>query len=173
MTPTGEPRRGRWAFRAAVALYVVSFFLPVYGVFIGQPPHYGYEVFWDFRPNPAEWFDRPTAATSIANLTLAWVEDVRVLSAAMLLLGGSWISAQSTLQVTTQLSLPSWVRARGLAVFIAVFMGVLAFGAPTWGKLAELTSLHVALSAAAGAGLLGLLLTWPLSAGLDRSTSTR
>jgi hypothetical protein len=59
MTPTGEPRRGRWAFRAAVALYTVSFFLPVYGVLIGQPPYYGYEVFWDFRPNPAEWFYRP------------------------------------------------------------------------------------------------------------------
>jgi MFS family permease len=104
-----------------------------------------------------------TLGVVVASLALAWVRDVWLLAPAMLLLGASWISAQSTLQVTTQLSLPAWVRARGLSIFIASFMGVMAIGAPTWGKLAELTSLAEALTAAALAGLAGMALTWGLS----------
>lgn len=107
-----------------------------------------------------------TLGVILASLALAWSRNVGVLAVAMFVLGGSWISAQSTLQVTTQLSLPGWVRARGLAIFIGTFMGVMAVGAPTWGKLARLTSLETALSVAALAGLLGLLATWRL--GLNR-----
>jgi MFS family permease/quinol monooxygenase YgiN len=113
-----------------------------------------------------------TVGVVIASLALGWVREVWLLSAAMFLLGGSWISAQSTLQVTTQLSLPAWVRARGLAVFIASFMGVLALGAPAWGKLAQHTSLQVALTAAATVGILGLLATWRLSLNLHTRADT-
>lgn len=113
-----------------------------------------------------------TTGVVIASLALAWVQQVWILAGAMFLLGGSWISAQSTLQVTTQLSLPGWVRARGLAVFIATFMGVLALGAPAWGKLAQYTSLQLALTAAAMGGVLGLLATWRLSLNLHTQADT-
>jgi MFS family permease len=100
-----------------------------------------------------------TAGVVLASLALAWIRSVPLLALAMLLLGASWISAQSTLQVITQLSLPGWVRARGLAIFIATFMGVMALGAPAWGWLAMVTSIQVSLTTAAIVGALGLMLT--------------
>jgi len=100
-----------------------------------------------------------TLGVVLASLALAWLRAVPLLALAMLLLGASWISAQSTLQVITQLSLPDWVRARGLAIFIATFMGVMAIGAPAWGWLASATSIEVALTSAAALGTIGLLLT--------------
>ncbi|MDJ0927473.1 MAG: MFS transporter [Gammaproteobacteria bacterium] len=98
-----------------------------------------------------------------ASVALALIRNVPLLCGAMLLLGASWISAQSTLQVTAQLALPGWVRARGLAIFIASFTGVMALGAVGWGKVADLTSLSTALLISAGAGALGTLLTAGMS----------
>jgi len=103
-----------------------------------------------------------TIGVVLASISLAYVRSVPLLCAAMLMLGAAWISAQSTLQVTAQLSLPSWVRARGLAIFIGTFMGVMAIGAAGWGKVADLTSLSMALTIAAGVGAAGIILTWPL-----------
>ncbi len=114
-----------------------------------------------------------SAGVVLASVALAVVRNVPLLSLAMLVLGASWISAQSTLQVTAQLALPGWVRARGLAVFIASFMGVMALGAAGWGQFAKFTSLSTALLAAAAVGAMGTLLTSRLSleriAGRDHS----
>jgi MFS family permease len=104
-----------------------------------------------------------TIGVVLAGLSLAYVRNIPLLSIAMVMLGASWISAQSTLQVTAQLSLPSWVRARGLAVFIGTFMGVMAIGAVGWGQVAKFSSLSMALTIAAGLGAVGAVLTWPLS----------
>lgn len=104
-----------------------------------------------------------SAGVALASLVLGNVRDVTWLGAGMAGLGASWITAQSTLQVAAQLSLPSWVRARGLAIFIASFMGTMALGAAGWGQVAQLTSIQTALSIAAAAGLAGIFLTWPLS----------
>jgi MFS family permease len=104
-----------------------------------------------------------TCGVVLASVALAYVRFVPLLGIALVLLGACWISAQSTLQVTAQLSLPGWVRARGLAVFIASFMGVMALGAATWGKVASLTSIETALLTEASVGALGTLLTSRLS----------
>jgi MFS family permease len=104
-----------------------------------------------------------TIGVVLAGLSLAYVRNIPLLSLAMVMLGAAWISAQSTLQVTAQLSLPSWVRARGLAVFIGTFMGVMAIGAVGWGQVAKFSSLSMALTIAAGLGAVGAVLTWPLS----------
>jgi len=104
-----------------------------------------------------------TAGVVLAGLSLAYLRNVPLLCLAMIMLGASWISAQSTLQVTAQMSLPSWVRARGLAVFIGTFMGIMAIGAVGWGQVAKYSSLSMALTIAAGLGAVGAILTWPLS----------
>ncbi len=100
-----------------------------------------------------------TTGVVLATALLASVRDVRQLAVIMGLLGASWIAAQSTLQVSAQLSLPRWVRARGLAVFMTTFMGIMALGTVTWGKIAAVTSIQVALLTAATAGAIGILLT--------------
>lgn len=104
-----------------------------------------------------------SAGTIAATVALAFVRDAAWLAPAMLLLGASWVSVLSTLQVVAQLSLPEWVRARGLAVFLASFMGTVAGAAAFWGKIASLTSLSQALVYAAVVGTVGMVLGVPLN----------
>nr|WP_228001380.1 MFS transporter [Nocardia australiensis] len=50
--------------------------------------------------------------------------------------GLAWLLAMSTLNSTMQLLLPAWVRARGLSVYMLVFMGGQAIGSVVWGLVA-------------------------------------
>ncbi|WP_067452445.1 MFS transporter [Nocardia alba] len=50
--------------------------------------------------------------------------------------GLAWLLAMSTLNSTMQLLLPAWVRARGLSVYMLVFMGGQAIGSLLWGVVA-------------------------------------
>ncbi|MEV6426908.1 MFS transporter [Nocardia sp. NPDC051463] len=50
--------------------------------------------------------------------------------------GLAWLLAMSTLNSTMQLLLPAWVRARGLSVYMLVFMGGQAIGSLVWGLVA-------------------------------------
>ena len=91
---------------------------------------------------------------------LAWVRSFAGLAPLMLLSGLAWIGVLSGLQVAAQTSVPSWVRARALALYILVFFGCSAAGGAFWGAVAS----HLSLSAAfAGAGvvlLLGIAARW-------------
>jgi MFS family permease len=91
----------------------------------------------------------------------------------LLLAGAAWIGALSTLNAATQLRLPGWVRARGLAFYLVAFMGGQAVGSLVWGVLASAASLTVAMEVAAVLLLLGALSVrvLPLHDGakLDRS----
>jgi predicted MFS family arabinose efflux permease len=89
--------------------------------------------------------------------------------------GAAWIGALSTLNAATQLRLPNWVRARGLAFYLAAFMGGQAVGSFVWGVVASASSVTVAMEIAAGLLLLGGLsvAVLPLHDGarLDRSVA--
>lgn len=63
----------------------------------------------------------------------------------LVLAGTAWIATLSTLNATMQLSLPAWVRARGLAGYLLAFLGIQAIGSFVWGLLAQHTSVAVAL----------------------------
>ena len=106
-----------------------------------------------------------TVVGALALLGLAHVRLLLPLAAVMFVAGGAWISVVSTLQVSAQMSLPPWIRARGLAVFLASFMGSMAIGSASWGRLASATDTTTALSAAAGLGIvLGLIASrWKLA----------
>jgi quinol monooxygenase YgiN len=79
---------------------------------------------------------------------------------ASLVAGISWICVISTLNVSAQVALPEWVRARGLALFVTCFFGALTLGSAIWGHLAGLVGLSITNFAAAGGILLALPLTW-------------
>jgi MFS family permease len=85
---------------------------------------------------------------------LATLEHLLPLCLVMAVSGTAWISILSTLQVAAQMALPDWVRSRGLAVFMAIFMGAMAGGSLVWGKVAELFGIHEALGIAACGALL-------------------
>ncbi|MGN7800357.1 MFS transporter [Leifsonia sp. 22587] len=90
--------------------------------------------------------------------------------------GLAWIGTLTVLNTALQLTLPQWVRSRGVSVYILVFMGTMALGSWLWGFLAQLFGASASLLAAAIVLALVALSTvmLPLRAGtgtIDRSVS--
>ena len=91
---------------------------------------------------------------------LATLDQLILLCFAMAISGIAWIAILSSLQTAAQMALPNWVRSRGLAVFMAVFMGSMALGSVLWGKLAEITSISESLIIAAVGAIVAIAFTW-------------
>ena len=91
--------------------------------------------------------------------------------ATLVLSGVAWMAITSTLQAEMQLVLPGWVRARGMAIYVVIFMGSQTTGALTWGLLANRFGLRPAILSAAGvvlaAALAGLIWRLPETGHLD------
>ncbi len=88
-----------------------------------------------------------------------------LLAVAMLATGVAWISILSALQVSAQMTLPSWVRARGLAAFVVIFMGGMALGSILWGQVATRVGIPAALTIAAVGMAAAIALTWRFKLG--------
>jgi len=106
-----------------------------------------------------------SALYALATLALALVHSVGLLAVAVLAIGVAWISILSALQVAAQMTLPAWVRARGLAAFVVVFMGGMALGSLLWGQLATRIGIPAALTTAALGMLVAIGLTWRFKLG--------
>ena len=98
--------------------------------------------------------------TALAMLLFGLARQPAMAVAASLLAGVCWIAAVSTLNVSAQVSLPDWVRARGLAVYVAVMFGSMTIGSAIWGEVASWAGLGFANFAAAAGAFLGIPLTW-------------
>jgi len=96
-------------------------------------------------------------ATGIGALALA--PNIWVASPAQFVSGFAWILVANSVTVAAQLSLPDWVRARGMAIYQMGIMGGSALGAFIWGRLAEMTSIHVSLGVASVSMVVALAFT--------------
>lgn len=112
-----------------------------------------------------------------ATVVLALVPVFAVVMVALVMGGAAWLLCLATLNASMQLSLPGWVRARGLSVYLMIFMGGQALGSLWWGLLAGATSTVTSLLVSAA--LLGCCalsaLWWPLHAktgNIDLTPST-
>jgi len=101
------------------------------------------------------------AQLTAGSLALAWVAlvlgfvHVTLLVAAALAVGGlAWVLALSTLNSLYQLTLPGWVKARGMSFYLIVFQGGNAAGSAVMG----ITAQHLGLSATLLAAAVGLAL---------------
>ena len=65
--------------------------------------------------------------------------------------GVAWIGTLTVLNAALQLTLPQWVRSRGVAIYLLVFMGAQAVGSAVWGWLGDATSPTLSLAIAAAA----------------------
>jgi MFS family permease len=102
-----------------------------------------------------------TALFYIATLLVLAFVHIPAVAIIMLIGGGfCWTSTMSTLSVSVQLSVPAWVYARALGVYLMAFQGGMAFGSVTWGLVAEHSSIKVAFLCAA----VGLALSIPFTA---------
>jgi len=106
-----------------------------------------------------------SALFALSALALAHLQHVGLLAGVMLATGVAWISILSALQVSAQLTLPAWVRARGLAAFVVVFMTGMTIGSVLWGLVATRFGIPVALTTAAVGMLLAIGLTWRFKLG--------
>lgn len=87
-------------------------------------------------------------------LALALLRDIRLLYVVSLVNGFAWITVLSSLQIAAQTSVPAWVRARALALYIVVFSGGMAIGSIGWGTLAQQAGTTTALLVAAAGTVL-------------------
>jgi len=77
-----------------------------------------------------------TALVALGLLLLA-VLPYRIPAVVFCVVAGiGWLFCLSTLNVASQEVLPSWVRARGLALYLTAISAGIAFGSALWGKLA-------------------------------------
>jgi MFS family permease len=101
-----------------------------------------------------------TAGTALSLVLLGVAHDTALGLAACVIAGVSWIAVIATLNVSAQVSLPDWVRGRGLAMFVTVFFGAMTAGSALWGTLASTLGLPVAHFIAAAGAVGGIALTW-------------
>jgi MFS family permease len=110
-------------------------------------------------------------ATALAVAALA--PNAALVMLALVGAGMAWLTILVQLNSTVQLFLPTWVRARGLAMSQLTFMGGQAIAAAFWGVVAQHAGIPAALVSAAIVLLAGAatILRWPMPdiAGLDRS----
>jgi MFS family permease len=107
---------------------------------------------------------KPGAQLTVGSAGLAGVALIQALVpvtavvAVALAVGGlAWIVALSTLNSLYQLSLPQWVKARGMSFYLVVFQGGSAFGSVAFGVAAQHIGLSPALLVAAAGLALGPL----------------
>jgi MFS family permease len=95
-------------------------------------------------------------------LLLALVHVTAVAAVALVVGGGCWILALSTLSSLYQLSLPRWIKARGMSFYLMVFQGGNAIGSAVMGLAASRAGLTPTLAIAAAGLALGPLagLAW-------------
>jgi MFS family permease len=87
-------------------------------------------------------------AYGCAALAVAWLPFATAIPVLMLS-GMSWLITLTTLNAEAQMSLPRWVRARGLSVYLLVSTGSQAIGSYIWGAIATKAGLQLALTCSA------------------------
>ena len=95
---------------------------------------------------------------AVSMLTMAQIRELWLALPAMFLSGMTVVTTANMLTVSFQLSLPDWVRARGMSVYFMTLMGASACGAALWGQLAAWSFLSASVSAAAVMGVVAIAL---------------
>jgi hypothetical protein len=88
---------------------------------------------------------------------MAFAPSVYLAVPTMALAGMAWLCAANSLSVSAQMSLPDWVRARGMSMYQMAIMGGSALGAAVWGQVATVSSLNSSLVASALTGSIAML----------------
>jgi len=107
-----------------------------------------------------------TVINALAVVVVALAPSIWVAAPAMVAAGGAWISVANSLTVTAQLTLPDWVRARGMSIYQMALMAGSALGAALWGQVASMSSLRTSLLASAVLAMVGVVVLrrWRLGA---------
>jgi MFS family permease len=102
-----------------------------------------------------------TAATLTFAAVMVGLAQVRQFGFLCAVLGAggiAWIALMASFNIATQTSVPSWVRARALALYLLMLQGSMAVGGVLWGTVAQHAGMTVALLCAAAGLVAGLAL---------------
>jgi MFS family permease len=115
------------------------------------------------RVTPTALLATGSVGLAVVALLMALVHVTVVIAIALAGGGTCWILALSTLNSLYQLSLPGWIKARGMSFYLIVFQGGNAIGSAVMGVTAQHAGLSPVLLAAAAGLALGPLaaLRWP------------
>lgn len=110
---------------------------------------------------------------AVVNVGLFYFSSFLAVVGVLLIGGACWIIITSSFNTVAQQVLPSWVRARGLSIYIFLFQGGMALGSTIWGTVAEhLSTRDTLLAAAICVGVtVPLTFRWKLETGLDPDIS--
>ena len=97
-----------------------------------------------------------------AMIVLGAVPTLPAAAAALVVAGAGWLALLTTLSAAAQMTLPSWVRARGLSVYLLVLFGGLALGSVLWGAGAERIGVSRSFEIAGVAVAVSRLFVWRL-----------
>lgn len=95
--------------------------------------------------------------TAVALLGFALLRVPALGMLAALLAGAAWLASLSSLNVAAQLAMSDALRARGMALYTAVFYGCLAGGSVLWGQVATAVGVGTALLLAAALAVVALV----------------
>jgi MFS family permease len=95
------------------------------------------------RLGPGTQLTAGSAALACVALVLGYVHVTALVAVSLAVAGMAWILALSTLNSLYQLTLPQWIKARGLSFYLIVFQGGNAAGSAVLG----ITAQHLGLSA--------------------------
>jgi MFS family permease len=109
------------------------------------------------RLSPDALLAAGSAGMAVVILLLAYVHLTAVAAVALVVAGTCWILALSTLSSLYQLSLPKWIKARGMSFYLMVFQGGGAVGSAVMGVIATRAGLSATLAIAAAGLALGPL----------------
>ncbi len=104
---------------------------------------------------PTELLLAGSVTLAVVALLLGYVQVTAIAALALACGGSAWILALSTLNSLYQLSLPQWVKTRGMSFYLVVFQGGTAVGSALAGLLAQHAGLAVTMAVVAGGLMLG------------------
>jgi MFS family permease len=98
-------------------------------------------------------------AFALAVAGCAVTVEFTLLLGLMAVVGVGWMVIMSTFNVGAQLTVPAWVRARALSLYLVMFMAGMALGSVLWGWIAGAAGVPVTLAISGGSIVVGILLT--------------
>jgi len=159
---------GVWALLPLVAKYTLGLGSGGYGLLLGAVG-IGALLGATFSPaihralSPRALMAACAAAIIACTLVLA-VSHAAVIDGALLVFSGmGWILALGLLNASFQSTLPSWVKARGMAFYTVAFQGASGTGALALGAVAQATSLRDGLVVLAAGLAVGTVATFRLA----------
>ncbi|MGZ8993008.1 MAG: MFS transporter [Burkholderiaceae bacterium] len=94
-----------------------------------------------------------TLVQAFAMVAAGFAPNVWTALPAMMLAGAAWLAVVNTLTVASQLSLPDWVRARGMSLYMMTMMAATSVSAAVWGQVASMIDVPWTFVAAAATGI--------------------